>query len=125
LIAQPASHEISDTAGPKVREPRLRWFEPVRRAYAWPSLIIAAQEALRLGVSEAEAVLHILRMPCANDRRHGSGCAKFAALPASNRRTRPSRVSTVKGLGRNSTFLENPQKPGRVPLRVRQECEIG
>jgi hypothetical protein len=35
---------------------------------AWPRLIVAVQEALRLGVSDAEAVLHILRMPDANDR---------------------------------------------------------
>jgi len=36
---------------------------------AWPQLIVAVEEALRLGVSDAAAVLHILNMPDANDRK--------------------------------------------------------
>lgn len=35
----------------------------------WDRLIVAAEEALRLGVSDAAAVLHILRMPDAEQRR--------------------------------------------------------
>jgi transposase len=36
---------------------------------AWAGLIAAVEEALRLGVSDAAAVLHILHMPDANDRK--------------------------------------------------------
>ena len=36
---------------------------------AWAALIIAVKELLRLGVNDAAAVLHILRMPDANDRK--------------------------------------------------------
>jgi hypothetical protein len=36
---------------------------------AWPRLMVAVEEALRLGVSDAAAVLHILNMPDANDRK--------------------------------------------------------
>jgi len=36
---------------------------------AWPSLVAAVEEALRLGVSDAAAVLHILNMPDADDRK--------------------------------------------------------
>ena len=35
----------------------------------WPRLITAVEEALRLGVSDAAAVLHILRMPDPEQRR--------------------------------------------------------
>lgn len=35
----------------------------------WPRLIAAVEEALRLGVNDAAAVLHILNMPNANDRK--------------------------------------------------------
>lgn len=35
----------------------------------WDRLIAAVQEALRLGVTDAAAVLHILRMPDAEERR--------------------------------------------------------
>lgn len=35
----------------------------------WPSLITAVEEALRLGVSDGAAVLHILRTPDAEERR--------------------------------------------------------
>jgi hypothetical protein len=35
----------------------------------WGGLIHAVEEALRLGVSDAAAVVHILRMPDAEDRR--------------------------------------------------------
>ena len=35
----------------------------------WDSLIRAVEEALRLGVTDAAAVIHILRMPDAEDRR--------------------------------------------------------
>jgi hypothetical protein len=35
----------------------------------WPRMIAAVEEALRLGVSDAAAVLHILRMPDAEKRR--------------------------------------------------------
>jgi hypothetical protein len=35
----------------------------------WAGLIVAVKEALRLGVNDAAAVLHILRMPDANDRK--------------------------------------------------------
>lgn len=36
---------------------------------AWAGLIIAVKEALRLGVSDAAAVLHILRMPDPEERK--------------------------------------------------------
>jgi hypothetical protein len=36
---------------------------------AWPSLVAAVGEALLLGVSDAAAVLHILNMPDADDRK--------------------------------------------------------
>ena len=36
---------------------------------AWAGLIVAVKEALRLGVNDAAAVLHILHMPDANDRK--------------------------------------------------------
>lgn len=36
---------------------------------AWPRLIVAVEEALRLGVSDQAAVLHILHMPNADDRK--------------------------------------------------------
>ena len=36
---------------------------------AWPRLIVAVEEALRLGVSDQAAVLHILHMPDADDRK--------------------------------------------------------
>jgi hypothetical protein len=36
---------------------------------AWASLVAAVEEALRLGVSDAAAVLHILHMPDADDRK--------------------------------------------------------
>jgi len=36
----------------------------------WDRLIAAVQEALRLGVTDAAAVMHILRMPGAEERRH-------------------------------------------------------
>ena len=36
----------------------------------WDRLIAAVQEALQLGVSDAAAVMHILRMPGAEERRH-------------------------------------------------------
>ena len=35
----------------------------------WDRLISAVEEALRLGVTDAAAVLHILHMPDAEDRR--------------------------------------------------------
>jgi transposase len=35
----------------------------------WPRLLAAVEEALRLGVSDTAAVLHILEMPSAEDRR--------------------------------------------------------
>ncbi|MGH9641951.1 MAG: hypothetical protein ACRD3Q_05955 [Terriglobales bacterium] len=35
----------------------------------WPRLIAAVDEALRLGVSDGAAVLHILRMPDPEQRR--------------------------------------------------------
>ena len=35
----------------------------------WPLLIAAVEEALRLGVSDGAAVLHIMRMPDAEQRR--------------------------------------------------------
>jgi hypothetical protein len=35
----------------------------------WDRLIVAVEEALRLGVTDAAAVLHILRMPDAEQRR--------------------------------------------------------
>jgi len=35
----------------------------------WERLIVAVQEALRLGVTDAAAVMHILRMPDPEDRR--------------------------------------------------------
>ena len=35
----------------------------------WDRLIRAVEEALRLGVTDAAAVMHILRMPNAEDRR--------------------------------------------------------
>jgi hypothetical protein len=35
----------------------------------WDRLIVAVEEALRLGVTDAAAVLHILRMPDAAQRR--------------------------------------------------------
>jgi len=35
----------------------------------WASLIVAVEEALRLGVTDAAAVLHILRMPDAEERK--------------------------------------------------------
>ena len=35
----------------------------------WPRLIAAVEEALRLGVSDGAAVLHILHMPDAEQRR--------------------------------------------------------
>jgi hypothetical protein len=35
----------------------------------WGRLLAAVEEALRLGVSDAAAVLHILRMPDAEQRR--------------------------------------------------------
>jgi hypothetical protein len=35
----------------------------------WQRLIGAVEEALRLGVTDAAAVIHILRMPDAEDRR--------------------------------------------------------
>ena len=35
----------------------------------WDRLIRAVEEALRLGVTDAAAVIHILRMPDAEDRR--------------------------------------------------------
>jgi hypothetical protein len=35
----------------------------------WPRLIAAVEEALRLGVSDTAAVMHILQMPDANDRK--------------------------------------------------------
>lgn len=38
-------------------------------ANGWPRLITAVEEALRLGVSDAAAVLHILRMPDPEQRR--------------------------------------------------------
>lgn len=36
----------------------------------WDRLVAAVEETLRLGVSDAAAVLHILRMPDAEQRRH-------------------------------------------------------
>lgn len=43
----------------------------------WPSMIAAVEEALRLGVSDAAAVLHILRMPDAEQRKqHAIALAK-------------------------------------------------
>jgi transposase len=36
----------------------------------WPRLIAAVEEALRLGVSDTAAVMHILQMPDAMDRQH-------------------------------------------------------
>ncbi len=38
-------------------------------SYGWPRVIAAVEEALRLGVSDGAAVLHILHMPDANQRR--------------------------------------------------------
>ena len=35
----------------------------------WPRLIVAVEEALRMGVSDGAAVLHILHMPDAEQRR--------------------------------------------------------
>ena len=35
----------------------------------WEKLIVAVEEALRLGVTDAAAVMHILRMPDPEDRR--------------------------------------------------------
>lgn len=35
----------------------------------WDKLIAAVEEALRLGVTDAAAVMHILRMPDPEDRR--------------------------------------------------------
>jgi transposase len=43
----------------------------------WPRLIAAVEEALRLGVSDSAAVMHILQMPDANDRkRHALALAE-------------------------------------------------
>jgi hypothetical protein len=36
---------------------------------AWTSLLAAVEEVLRLGISDAAAVLHILHMPDADDRK--------------------------------------------------------
>jgi hypothetical protein len=36
----------------------------------WDRLIAAVEEALRIGVTDAAAVLHILRMPDPEERRH-------------------------------------------------------
>jgi len=38
-------------------------------SYGWPRVIAAVEEALHLGVSDGAAVLHILHMPDANQRR--------------------------------------------------------
>lgn len=46
-------------------------------ARAWPRLIVAVEEALRLGVSDPAAVLHILHMPDADERkRHALNLAE-------------------------------------------------
>jgi transposase len=41
----------------------------VGQAEGWKRMVVAVEEALRLGVSDAAAVLHILRMPDAEQRR--------------------------------------------------------
>jgi hypothetical protein len=38
-------------------------------AEGWSRLIVAGEEALRLGITDAAAVLHILRMPDPEQRR--------------------------------------------------------
>jgi hypothetical protein len=38
-------------------------------ANTWPRLIAAVEEALRLGVSDTAAVMHILQMPDATERK--------------------------------------------------------
>jgi len=91
----------------------------------WDNLIAAVEEALRLGVTDGAAVLHILRMPDPQQRRElcVSSSAKARGQPdrvvvlVSSRRSRPSLTALCRN-GAQCARARRVLARRSVPLRA-------